>query len=167
MKKIFIALVLLTGFVQVKAQEVQDSVPVYQRFPTVPPFTIMSAPDSIAFSKDDLKKRKPVIIIVFSPDCEHCKHFTKELLANYSLVKNARIVMSSALNYDLIKKFYEEDKIADYPNITVGRDGTNFLSTFFKVRSFPTVVVYDKKGNFVKRFDGAVTIEKVAEALNY
>ena len=139
--------------------------PAYQRFPSLPPFTIMAAPDSTKFGKEDLKKRKPVIIIVFSPDCEHCKHFTKELLAKYSLVKKATIVMASALNYDVIKKFYLDDKIADYPKIIMGRDGNNFLSTFFTVRSFPAVIVYNKKGKYKTRFDGGVSIEKIAAEL--
>ena len=165
MKKIFITLVALISFQLVKAQEKSDSIPIYERFPRIPPFSIMSAPDSTKFSKDDLKKKKPVIIIVFSPDCEHCKHFTKELLANYKLVKKAHIVMSSALNYDLIKRFYQENMIENYPGITMGRDGTNFFSTFFKVKSFPSIFVYDKKGKFVKRFEGTVSIDKIAETL--
>jgi thioredoxin-related protein len=165
LKKIFIAIVLLFSFLHGWAQEKEDSIPVYQRFPTVPPFTIMCAPDSTAFSKADLKKRRPVMIVVFSPDCEHCKHFTKELLAKSNLFKKATIVMASSLNYDLIKKFYDDDKIADYPNIKMGRDGTYFLSTFFKVRSYPTIFVYNKKGKFVERFEGTAPLEKMAAAL--
>jgi thioredoxin-related protein len=88
------------------------------------------------------------------------------LLAKYDLLKKTRIVMASSLDYDMIRKFYEDDKIADYPAIRMGRDGNYSLGTFFKVRSFPTVVVYDKKGNFVKRFDGGAAIEKIAETIN-
>jgi thioredoxin-related protein len=142
-----------------------DSLPAYERIPTIPPFSIMAAPDSTKFSKEDLKRKQPLIFIVFSPDCDHCKHFTKELLAKYDMVKKARIVMASSLNYDLIRNFYLEDKIVEYPQITMGRDANYFLGTFFSVRTYPTVVVYNKKGKFVKRFDGAVTVEKIADAL--
>lgn len=165
LKRLSLFLILVTLLQSVHAQSKEDSIPVYQRFPVIPPFSIMSAPDSTKFSKEDLKKKRPVIIIVFSPDCEHCKHFTKELLANYHSVKKAQIIMASALNYDIIKKFYTENKIADYPHIIMGRDGTAFFSTFFKVRSFPAVFVYNKKGKFIKRFDGSVTVDKIAAEL--
>ncbi|MEO8770284.1 MAG: thioredoxin family protein [Ferruginibacter sp.] len=166
MKKIVVALILLISFQHVHAQQAEeDTIPPYVHFPTVPAFNVMIAPDSTSFSNADLKRKQPVIFIVFSPDCGHCKNFTKELLAKYDMVKKARIIMASSLDYDLIKKFYEDDKIADYPGISMGRDGNYSLGTFFKVRSFPTVVVYDKKGNFVKRFDGGAAIEKIAEVL--
>ncbi len=165
MKTFFIALLMLMSGYCAVSQTSKDSLPAYARIATIPPFKLMTAPDSIAFEKSELKKKKPVIMVVFSPDCEHCKHFTKELLQKYNLLKNAQIVMSSALNYDQIKDFYIRDQIANYPHITMGRDGTNFLSTYFEVRSFPTVIVYNKKGRFVKRFDGDVTIDKLAAVL--
>ena len=34
------------------------------------------------------------------------------------------------------KKFYEENKIADYPMITMGRDGIYFLSTFYRIVAY-------------------------------
>lgn len=162
MNRILATLAFLIGFQQAGAQVKNDSIPIYKRFPTVPPFTIMTAPDSAAFSKDDLQKKKAVVFVIFSPDCEHCKHFTKELLEKYDLVKKARIIMVSSLNFDLIKRFYQENKIADYSHIAMGRDGGYMLGTFFNVRSYPTVVVYDKKGKLVERLDGAVSIEKIA-----
>ncbi len=73
--------------------------------------------------------------------------------------------MASSQEYAYIKKFYEEHKIADHPNIILGRDPSYFFGTFFRVRSFPAIFVYDKKGNFVQSFDGSVPVEKIAEAL--
>ena len=63
------------------------------------------------------------------------------------------------------RKFYEEYKLADYPNITMGRDPSYMLGTFYKVRSFPSIFVYDKKGNFVTSFVGSTPIEQIAASL--
>jgi len=142
-----------------------DSTLIYQRFPIIPPFNIIKVPDSTRFTKDDLSKKKATIIIIFSPDCEHCQHETKELTTHIKLFKKAQIVMASPLEHHYLKKFYEEYKIADYPNIIMGRDAIYFLGTFYHVRSFPAIFVYDKKGHFVKSFDGNDPIEKIAEAL--
>lgn len=166
MKEIFAFLFFIGSFNMAMAQEAaKDSLPVYQRFPTIPPFKLITAPDSTAFGKDDLRKKKPVVIVYFSPDCDHCKHFTKELQAHADLFKDAQIVMASSLDYDIIKRFYQEYKIFSFPNIIMGRDGTDFFRNFFSVRSYPTIVVYNKKGDFIKRFDGTATMEKIAAAL--
>jgi thioredoxin-related protein len=142
-----------------------DTSLIYLRFPTAPPFKIMKVPDSTSFTKDDLGKKKATLFMIFSPDCDHCQHETKELLYHIGLFKKVQIIMSSHLSYSEIKKFYEEYKIADYPNITMGWDPGYFLGTFFHIRSFPALFLYDKKGNFVKAFDGSVPISEIAETL--
>ncbi len=142
-----------------------DSTLIYLRFPIIPSFNIIKVPDSTRFTKDDLSKKKATIIIIFSPDCEHCQHATKELTAQINLFKKAQIVMASPIEHFYLKKFYEEYKIAAYPNIIMGRDASYFLGTFYNVHSFPAIFVYDKKGNFVKAFDGTVPVEKIAEFL--
>ncbi len=142
-----------------------DSTLLYLRFPTVPPFSITKVSDSTKFTKDDLAKRKATIIVIFSPDCDHCQHETKELITNINLFKKAQIIMASPLEHRHLKKFYDEYKIADYPNIIMGRDPAYFLGTFYRVRSLPAIFVYDKKGNFISAFDGTVPVQKIAEVL--
>ncbi|MES1226862.1 MAG: redoxin domain-containing protein, partial [Bacteroidota bacterium] len=88
-----------------------DSTLLYLRFPIVPSFKLTNVEDSSTFTKDNLKKKKWTIIMMFSPDCEHCQAVTKELTANIKLFKKAQIVMASPLNYDYIRKFYDEYKI--------------------------------------------------------
>ena len=149
----------LTGFSQT------DTSLLYLRFPTIPPFSIIKVSDSTRFTKDDLKSKKAVVIMVFSPDCEHCQNETKELIAHIDLFKKVQIIMASPLDYDYIKRFYEEYKIADYPNIIMGKDPGYFFGTFYHIRSFPAIFLYDKKGNFIDKFDGSVPVEKIAAAL--
>jgi thioredoxin-related protein len=161
-KAFFLILVICickTGFAQT------DTSLLYIRFPFVPPFKITKVSDSTAFTKDDLDKKKATIIMVFSPDCEHCQHETNELIAHINLFKKAQIIMATPMEHAYIKKFYNDYKIADYPNIIMGRDPGYYLGTFYHIRSFPAIFVYDKKGNFVKAFDGSYPVEQIAEAL--
>lgn len=141
-----------------------DSTPVYLRFPTVPPFSITKVADSTKFTKADLAKRKATLIFIFSPGCEHCQHETKELIANIKLFKKVQIVMASPLEHRFLKEFYDEYKIAVYPNIIMGRDPAYFFGTFYNVKSFPALFLYDKKGNFIKAFDGTVPVQQIAES---
>lgn len=162
-RQILVFAFLLFFAVSVHAQT--DTSALYLRFPTIPPFSIIKIPDSTRFTKDDLSRKRPTLIMVFSPDCEHCQNMTKQLVANIGLFKKAQIVMTSPLDFWYIKKFYEEYGIANCPVITMGRDPSYMLGTFYKVRSFPKIYLYDKKGNFVMSFEGEVPIERIAEAL--
>jgi thioredoxin-related protein len=154
----FLLFIVAIGFAQ------QDTSLIYLRFPTVPPFKLTKMPDSTVFTKDNLKRKKPTIIMVFSPDCEHCQEMTKQITANIHLFKKAQIVMATPLEFGYVKKFYEEYKIADYPNITMGRDPGYFLGTFYKVRSFPAIFIYNKKGSLVNWFTGEVELKKIVDS---
>lgn len=165
MKKLAILAVIFCLTLPACAQTIQaDTIPKYKKFPTVPAFTLIAVPDSTKFTDKDLKKNKPLVLIMFSPDCEHCQRETKNLLASYDLFKDVQIVMATPLDYSNIKRFYTEYKIADYPNITIGKDPVWFLGNFYQVHNFPTIAVYDKDGQFVQLFEGSVAVEKIAAA---
>lgn len=142
-----------------------DSSLLYLRFPIVPTFKLINIADSSFFTKASLKKNKSTVIIIFSPTCENCVDETKELKEKMGLFKKAQIVMVSPLEYSYLRQFYDDNKIGDYPTITMGRDPGYFLGTFFKVRSLPSIFVYNKKGNFVKAFIGSTPVEEIAAAL--
>ncbi len=140
-----------------------DSLPIYKRFPDVPPLKLRTVPDSLLFVKTDLPKKKQLLIMVFSPDCDHCQAATRDLLKHIQLFKKVQIIMVSSLDFTHILAFYKEYKIADYPNIIMARDAAYFLSTFYNIKNFPSLFLYDKKGDFVKEFEGSIPFVKIAE----
>jgi len=162
--KKYIFLLFITAIVANAGLSQVDSSLLYLRFPIVPSFKLTNVADSSFFTKDNLKRKKATIIIMFSPDCEHCQAETKELTEHIDLFKKAQIIMASPLDFNYLRKFYDEYKIADYPNITMGRDPSYFLGTFFKVRSFPAIFVYNKKGHLVTSFTGSTPVEQIAAA---
>jgi peroxiredoxin len=161
MKKLFFLIfILFSGF----PSFAQDTA-LYLQFPTIPLFSIIKAPDSSKFTKTDLLKKKATIVIVFSPDCDHCQHEVNEIKANYKLFKKAQLLMVTSSDFKYVKAFYDEYKIADFPLITMGRDPNYMFGTFFKVKSFPAIFLYNKKGNYVTSFDGSVPVKMIADAL--
>lgn len=142
-----------------------DSLPIYKKFPGLPPFEIVKVPDSTRFKKDDLKNKKATMFMVFSPDCDHCQHATRDLQEHMDLFRKVQIIMVSSMPYPVIRSFYNEYNIAKFPNIVMGLDAGYFFGTFFSVRNFPSIYLYDKKGRFVKAFEGSVPFSKIAESL--
>ncbi len=160
-RKIFLCITLIC----IMGNAFSQDTALYLQFKTIPLFNLIKVPDSTKFTKADLPKKKPVMVMIFSPDCEHCQMEVESLKANYSLFKKVSIIMASPIEYKYIKKFYEDYQIADYPKITMGRDPNYMLGTFYKVRSFPAIFLYDKKGNFVKAFDGSIPVTQIAASL--
>ena len=152
MKTLFLLSICTFFSCILSAQSQAIGEPAYKRIPTIPPFSLLLSADSTIFTKQQLKKKKPVIIMVFSPDCDHCIHATEDLITNIKSFKNTEIILASSLSYETVQKFYRDLNIAAYKNIYVGYDSKRFLSSFYEVVSFPSIFLYDKKGNFKKEF---------------
>ena len=157
MKKLFIfcaALFISTSaFCQNDSTEEQAP---YLKYPTIPAFTLYKAPDSTAFTREDLNKKKNTIFIVFSPECSHCQHETEMLLENIKRFKNTQFVMLTYLPFDEMMDFYNHYHITRYPQITMARDSKFFFPIYFRVRNLPSIFIYNKSGQLKKSFEGDV-----------
>lgn len=147
-----------------KAQTGQaPTAPAFQRFPNVPPFRLLKLDSSSFLTKEDLKKHRRTIIMYFSPECDHCKHQTEDLLASIDKFKDIDIVMATYQPFGEMKEFYEHYRLVDHPNIMIGRDEKFILPPFYKIQNLPFLALYDKKGELVTTFEGN---QKIATILN-
>jgi len=142
-----------------------DSLPKYKKYPSIPAFNLMLAPDSIPFSNKDLKHKKPTLIMIFNPECSHCQLAIKALLEKENLFRKTQVIMASPTVFKNIRDFCNEQHIVNYPQFKMGRESNYFLGSFYEVTSFPTLVLYNKKGKFVEMFNGHLDFEKIAEKL--
>lgn len=159
-KTVFTLIAICFGFA---ALAQTDSSQMYFKVPTIPAFNLIKMPDSSSFTNNQLQKNMPTVVIFFAPDCEHCQEATKNLTAKIDQLKNVQIVMIAGMEYSIVKKFYADYKLADYPNITVTRDPLFKLPQYYSVRSIPDVYVYDKKGMYLNHFKSVIPVELIAE----
>ena len=165
MKRIISGLFFIILTISVNAQVDSLTAP-YKRFPTVPPLKLLLADSATILSKDMLPKKKAVLVMIFSPDCDHCKHETEQIINQIDKFKKVEIVMATFLPFDKMKEFYVHYKLQRFKNIQVGRDFTFILPSFYNFRSFPFFAFYDKKGNLIDVFEGSLPIEKLAGKFN-
>ncbi len=158
---LFSIVVSLTGIGQV------DSIaePPYKRFPSVPPFKLLLTDSSSHFTKDDLAKKKAVMFMLFSPDCDHCQHETEEIIKNITAFDKVQIVMSTTLPFDKMVDYYNKYDLKRFDNIIVGKDQAYFLPVFYDIHNLPFLAFYNKKKELISVFSGALPINKVAEEL--
>jgi hypothetical protein len=62
--------------------------------------------------------------------------------------------------------FYKRYKLANYNNIVVAQDTQYFLPVFYMVSNLPYLALYNKKGELITTFEGAVPIHRVFEEFN-
>jgi len=105
------------------------------------------------------------MIMLFSPDCDHCQQQTKELLAYKDELKNIQILMVSVLPYTDSKNFYQEYGLARMPNVRLGVDPTYKLRQIYRLQTMPAMYVYDKNGNLAKAFVGNIGVPFILDAV--
>ena len=163
MKTLFLLpLFLFAGLISF-SQKDSTLLPAYKRFPTVPPFRLLKIDSTSYFTKNDLKKNKPVLIILFNPDCDHYKHEIEEIIKDMDELKDVQIVMSTMMPFDTMKAFYEKYDLQKFENVTVGKDVQYILPSFYQIRFMPYLAMYDKKGNLLTTFEGTMKIQDLAK----
>ncbi len=126
--KIAFVIILLTCTLRVFAQD--ESQADYLRNTNLPPFTLLAA-DSATLTRDELVKDKNILIMLFSPDCAHCRRQTDSIIANMDRLKDVEIVMATFEPFDKMVAFNKEYRLSDYPNVKLGRDTRYFLIPFY------------------------------------
>lgn len=166
MKKQLLLAIITLGTLIASAQNDSTKLPAYKRFPTLPPVKLLLTDSVGHFSKENFAKREPVLIILFNPDCEHCQKETEKMLDSIDHFKNIQIVMATMMPFDKMIAFYKHYKLADYKNIVVGQDTQYFLPVFYMVSNLPYLALYNKKGELITTFEGAVPIHQIIEEFN-
>lgn len=136
-----------------------------KRFITIPAIKLNRVPDSSLYTNENIKKNAPFVIMFFSPDCDHCQTETKELLAYKQELKNIQILMVSMASFPEIKDFHETFQLSSMPNVTLGQDVNFTLGSIYKIRTYPSIFVYDKNGNLAKAFVGNIGVPSILDAV--
>ena len=101
----------------------------------------------------------------FSPDCDHCHKQIKELLAYKVELKGIQILLLSVAPYREIMDFYKEFGLASLSNVKVGQDINFKMGILYKVRTYPSIFLYDRKATLAKAFIGNIGVPAILDAL--
>lgn len=160
MKKNITLILLLVVSLHTTAQA--DSVqPAYKKFPTYPPVKLLLPDSSSFYTKTDLPKKLPVILMLFNPQCEHCQHETSELTKNIDKFKGLHIVMATFAPFDSMMKFRARYNLAAFDNIIVAQDTHYFLPSFYMIHNLPFHAFYNKKKELISAFEGSLPLERI------
>ena len=132
----------------------------------VPPFQIIQ-PDKKLFRASDLPLGKPIIIVYFSPECEDCQEFTKELLGRMNDFKDVSIVMITFLSVESVTQFATDFKLNNYSNIYIGTEGASFfIRSYYNIATIPFLALYSKDGDLIKAYRGKIDLNDLSAFIN-
>lgn len=128
---------------------------------SLPNFKMMESGGNM-FSVKEIPKGKPVVIIYFSPECEHCIKLMDQLFPRINELKKAEIVLMSFKPVSELPDFEKRYQTSKYKNIVVGTEGTSYyLRYYYKIQRTPFVAIYDKKYNLVATFEKEPTADEI------
>jgi thioredoxin-related protein len=158
-------LFLCTVLLALNATASVDSIPAHLKGLKIPDFKLLLVDSTTNFYTENLDGKKNTLIMLFSPDCDHCQHQTEDIIRNIAAFKNTQIVMTTVLPFNQMKTFYETYRLQRFKNIIMGRDVLYFFSPYYRAQFTPYLALYNKKGELLYTNDGQVKIETLLAQL--
>lgn len=128
----------------------------------MPAFRFTDTEDA-AVSNKDIPKGKPLMLIYFRSDCDHCEH-TAQMLKTSAGQYPVMIWMVSAEPIPTLRTFEDMMGLYDIANLRVMQDHTQSMHRWFDFTKLPFIALFDKNGKQLQLFDelpSAVTVKKI------
>lgn len=160
--RILLTLFLLAAALPGIAQQAPVQPP-YLRFPTLPPLQLLLGDSTTRYTRADIPKKKPVLVMLFSPECSHCQHTAEELVARKDALKDLHIIMATLHPVWQMNAFAEQYDLKQIRGLVIGRDFSYVLPSFYGIHNLPYLAFYNKKGGLITGFEGSMPLDKILQ----
>lgn len=119
------------------------------------------------YTSNDIQRNKPLVLIYFAPDCEHCTVLMDQLFKKIHQLDKATVVMVSFKSPGEIAAFEKKYQTGKYPNIKVGTEGFSYvLRNYYRLNKTPFTAVYNKKGELAFSYKEETPVNEMLTRLN-
>ena len=127
----------------------------------IPYFDLLLKDSTTLFSTAQIPTGKAIVLIYFSPDCEHCQEQTKNILQKIDSLQNVNFYFITTDPLDRLKMFDKYYKLYNYKNITIGRDIHFSFLKYYKPPGTPYLIVFNHHKNLRAVFDGEIKVSQL------
>jgi thiol-disulfide isomerase/thioredoxin len=140
----------------------------FRKYPTLPAFNVLEMDSTTIFNTFNIPKGRKIVLVMFSPDCSHCKRLTDKLTAGMDSLANLDFYFITPYSkMEEIQKFYALHKLAAYKNVKlVGRDTEFFSARFYELHMFPAIAVYDEQKKLIDMVEGEAPVNYIYKLAN-
>ncbi len=110
------------------------------------------------FSTVELSEAK-TILILFDPGCEACYNEIASFSNHRDILNRFNIILASGADSVDIALYVKNFKFDGFKSLKVGSINKGILNLY--IITYPTVIVYDEYGNFLRGFRGGEEVEKI------
>jgi len=132
----------------------------------MPQFDLLLPDSATIVRSETFPVGSPILVIFFSPDCEHCQEETKSIVENIDQLRNIKIYFVTIDPIDRLKVFNDYYHLARYPNITVGRDYKFGFPKSFPITTTPYMVLYNRNKQQKSIIKGRTDISNLVAQVN-
>lgn len=132
---------------------------------TLPAFKMKLSNGKI-FSSSEVSHKKPLIIIYFAPDCEHCQILMNGIFKKINEFKNAEILMATFESDAAVAGFVKQYQTAKYPNIKVGTEiPVFFFRKYYQLEHTPFTALFDKNQKLIISYKDYTSVDDLIKHL--
>ncbi|HEX6334936.1 MAG TPA: thioredoxin [Flavisolibacter sp.] len=149
-------LLILTLLVAWNAQaQLDTTTAAYLRYPSLPPIYLLLADSTTMYTKEKIPTNRPVLVMLFSPECSHCQQETESLIAHKGQFRDIQVIMTTTQPLWQMNDFIKRNRLHELDFVVVGRDLYYMLPPFYMIRNLPFLGLYNHKGKLIRGLEGS------------
>lgn len=114
----------------------------------------------------DFDNKKPLVIIYFHPECEHCRYEAAEIGQHADDFEKCQLVMVTPDDsLQRIEAFCEQAQLWEVDNIEILTDERNCFYEVFGKTAIPSVFIYNTEHKLVRYFRGETKTEAIINSI--
>ena len=128
----------------------------------MPPFVLQKTAGG-TFTNTNLKPGKRTMLMIFSPQCEHCAYTIDSLKRNAAMFKNTQFVLvAEDRNKQYMKDFIRKADIGSHPLFkNTGTEKGNLIYYIYNYQVLPQVNFYNSNNKLEKSFTGTAPFDSL------
>lgn len=159
---VVVALLAFMGYKVVRLAQQKQAVE--QALQKVPDFEFLST-NGEKFTQASIDVNTPTLFVFFNSECDFCRYEAQDISENIEELKDIEILFISTESTIEITSFSEEFNLNQQQNIHFLHDSTSALYNLFDLTSYPSILIYNKNKNLLKRHKGQLNVQAILRVL--
>lgn len=133
---------------------------------TIPSFRVLLLDGETLVATSSINNNLPTVFIYFSPDCSHCQELTNKLKEHINLFDSLNLcLLSTPAPIKLVQQFAQNNRILEYPQITIGIDLDFYFGKYFGTTTVPFAAIYSRHNKLLAMIEKLERIEQTLEVI--
>jgi hypothetical protein len=132
----------------------------------LPPFKVISA-NNFLFQSGDLEKGKPIILVLFNPNCDHCRVAATKLVDKVDDLKQSLLFFVTGPNLQSeLGTFVATTGLIDMDHIMMSADLFNMTDSLFESKGIPQIMLYNREHILIHKQYSELNMDSLMHYVN-